>query len=76
MEKLRELFRLPEFGLLFFFLTMAVFSWPFFAGYSVISMFVYIFIAWGAIIVLLFFISGNYAKRPSDDEDLNGKNDV
>jgi hypothetical protein len=75
MGKLKDLFRMPEFSLFLFLFSLVIFSWPFFVGAkSAVSPFIYLFIAWAAIILMLFLISRHYDDRPSENDTRNGSN--
>ncbi|KJS03764.1 MAG: hypothetical protein VR65_00140 [Desulfobulbaceae bacterium BRH_c16a] len=71
MKTLRELLDHPEFMVILFLFCTALFGWPFIsiAGLSSPeSMFIYLFFVWGAVIVLLFFISRSHDSTPSDKD--------
>lgn len=72
METLRKLLRHPEFSAVLLLLCTALFGWPFIsiAGpSSPAAMFVYLFIVWGAVIVLLFFL----ARAHGDPQHLDNQ---
>jgi len=64
--------RHPEFSVVLFFLCLCIFGWPFISipgADSLKSMFLYLFISWGIVIVLLFLIGNTGAE--SDNQDGN-----
>lgn len=71
MKTLRKLLDHPEFMVILFLFCTALFGWPFIsiAGpSSPETMFVYLFFVWGAVIVLLCFISRSHDNTPSDKD--------
>jgi hypothetical protein len=70
MGKLKDLFRMHEFSLFLFLFSLVILSWPLCIGAkSAVSTFIRRFIAWAAIIVMLFIISRNYDNRPSVSDE-------
>lgn len=59
MERLKSLLRQPEFRILLFFVSLVLFSWPV-VNFSDLKrldiMFVYLFLAWGAVILVLYLV--------------------
>ncbi|SHO43781.1 hypothetical protein [Desulfopila aestuarii] len=65
--------RHPEFSVVLFFLCLCIFGWPFISipgASSLKSMFYYLFISWGIIIVLLFLIGIKQGKSDNHDGNL------
>jgi predicted membrane channel-forming protein YqfA (hemolysin III family) len=73
MESLRILFRKPEFHFFLFFISLVLFGWPILSiteGGRNYSIFIYLFIAWVAIILLLFLIARSHnIKGPTSTEE-------
>lgn len=71
MNKFRKFLNHSEgIALLFFFCT-ALFGWPFISitgPSSPESMFVYLFLVWGAVILMLYWISRSCGKQSSNRE--------
>jgi len=77
METLRKLLRHPEFSVVLLLFSTALFGWPFIsiAGpSSPATMFVYLFIVWGAVIVLLFFLARAHGNAEHLDNQPQSEN--
>ncbi|MBI4962047.1 MAG: hypothetical protein HY913_02105 [Desulfomonile tiedjei] len=77
MERLRILFRQREFHALLFCGSLVLLSWPL-VSFSDVNrlqtMFVYLFLAWAAIVLLLFLVSRSLdAGNGSDDTESGSK---
>jgi len=79
MIKLRDLLRLPEFHIFLFCLCLILFSWPILAisgGEGLKGMFIYLYTAWGIVIVLLFLIGRSLKAGPSGPAGEGGGKNV
>lgn len=77
MATLRKLLRHPEFSAVLLLFCTALFGWPFIsiAGpSSPAAMFVYLFIVWGAVIVLLFLLAGAHGEPEHRDSQPESEN--
>jgi hypothetical protein len=77
MERLRALFQQTEFHVLLFCVSLVLLGWPV-VSFSDVNrlqvMFVYLFLAWAAIVILLFLVSRSLeAGEESDDADSGNK---
>ena len=77
MERLRALFQQTEFHVLLFCASLVLLGWPL-VSFSDVNrlqvMFVYLFIAWAAIVILLFLVSRSLeAGEESDDAESGNK---
>jgi len=76
MERLKTLFRQTEFHGLLFFCSLLLLSWPV-VSFSDVNrlktMFVYLFLVWGVIVLLLFLVSRSLftGNGPEDTEGGN-----
>lgn len=69
METLRKLLNHRECIAVLFLFCTALFGWPFISitgPSSPETMFVYLFFVWGAVIVMLYFVSGQHNRKTSD----------
>ncbi|AFM25820.1 hypothetical protein [Desulfomonile tiedjei] len=60
MERFKKLFRQTEFRIALFFLSLVLFGWPivhFPDVHRAENMFVYLFLAWGTVIAVLYLVS-------------------
>jgi len=79
MKKLKELFRQPEFHALVLGLCLILFTYPLLImsnGGSAARVYFTLFISWGAIILLLFFITRSYISVQSQAENDNEDGDI
>jgi hypothetical protein len=76
MERLKNLLRQTEFRILLFFVSLILFSWPI-VNFSDLKrldiMFVYLFLAWGAVILLLFLVGRSLDDHGSNEDTENGR---
>lgn len=76
MERLKNLLRQTEFRILLFFVSLILFSWPI-VNFSDLKrldiMFVYLFLAWAAVILLLFLVGKSLDDQRSSEETENGR---
>ena len=77
MERLRALFQQTEFHALLFCVSLVLLGWPV-VSFSDVNrlqvMFVYLFLAWAAIVILLFLVSRSLeAGEGSDDTETGNK---
>ena len=77
MERLRALFQQTEFHVLLFCVSLVLLGWPV-VSFSDVNrlqvMFVYLFLAWAAIVILLFLVSRSLeAGEESDDAESGNK---
>jgi hypothetical protein len=77
MERLRALFQQTEFHVLLFCVSLVLLGWPV-VSFSDVNrlqvMFVYLFLAWAAIVILLFLVSRSLeVGEESDDADSGNK---
>jgi hypothetical protein len=75
MDELKKMLRKTEFHIFLVCLFSLLFSWPFIAipekkGPG--SMFIYLLLVWGAMIILLFFISRSVGKRTEGKDGTRG----
>ncbi|MBU0910307.1 MAG: hypothetical protein KKA54_12240 [Proteobacteria bacterium] len=71
MKKIRFILRQPEFPLLLFFFSLFLFVTPFQRNSDKTGLeasFIYLFLAWGGICLLLFFMSREQAGKPNKSE--------
>lgn len=77
METLRKLLKHPEFSAILLLFCTALFGWPFISiadPSSPAAMFVYLFIVWGAVIVLLFFLARAHGGPQHLDDQPESEN--
>jgi hypothetical protein len=77
MQRLRALFQQTEFHVLLFCVSLVLLGWPV-VSFSDVNrlqvMFVYLFLAWAAIVILLFLVSRSLeAGEESDDANSGNK---
>jgi hypothetical protein len=76
MQRLKALLCQQEFHVLFFCLAFVLFSWPV-VSFSDIArlrtMFIYLFVVWGLIVLLLFLVSRSIETHDESREDGPGK---
>jgi hypothetical protein len=74
MERFKKLFRQTEFHIVLFFLSLVLFGWPivhFPDAHRAENMFVYLFLAWGMVIVVLYLVSTTLVESgdPKDEHE-------
>jgi len=71
MSRLKDLLRKDEFRIVLFHVCLILFGWPVVAFHDLPrleAMFVYLFLAWGAVICVLFLMSGSVGGGSTPDE--------
>jgi hypothetical protein len=68
MKNLRNLFQNESFHKFLFFIAIIIFNWPFLTVLGekgTKSVFIYLYLAWGLIVLLLFFIAQSHKAEES-----------
>lgn len=82
MEKLKSLLSHPEFHILFFCVSLLLFSYPLLRMSDMagpVVMLLSLFLPWGGVILILFLVSKSYATQKVDqhaDQEEGGRIDV